>query len=108
MNKEKWIQCANEKGFESFEIYQSQQKGRSVTWFDGQMETLTTNNILGTSIRGVYQGNMAYLALEKVEDEKMGEVLDSLKEQAQTIKSTILRKFANPKNMKWLKIPTIG
>ena len=39
MNKEKWIQCANEKGFESFEIYQSQQKGRSVTWFDGQMET---------------------------------------------------------------------
>ena len=54
MNKEKWIQCANEKGFESFEIYQSQQKGRSVTWFDGQMETLTTNNILGTSIRGVY------------------------------------------------------
>ena len=103
MNKEKWIQCANEKGFESFEIYQSQQKGRSVTWFDGQMETLTTNNILGTSIRGVYQGNMAYLALEKGEDEKMGEVLDSLKEQAQTITSTDLAKIRKPEKYEMVK-----
>ena len=67
------------------------------------METLTTNNILGTSIRGVYQGNMAYLALEKVEDEKMGEVLDSLKEQAQTITSTDLAKIRKPEKYEMVK-----
>lgn len=65
MNKEKWIQCANEKGFESFEIYQSQQKGRSVTWFDGQMETLTTNNILGTSIPGCLSRQYGLSCLRK-------------------------------------------
>lgn len=46
---------------------------------------------------------MAYLALEKVEDEKMGEVLDSLKEQAQTITSTDLAKIRKPEKYEMVK-----
>ena len=87
MNKEAWIQCALNKGIEGFEIYQSEQKGRSITWFEGEMEALTTSNILGTSIRGIYHGNMAHMALEKVEDEAMDSVLDSLIEQAENVTS---------------------
>ncbi len=96
MNKEAWIQCALNKGIEGFEIYQSEQKGRSITWFEGEMEALTTSNILGTSIRGIYHGNMAHMALEKVEDEAMDSVLDSLIEQAENVTSEDLAQLRKP------------
>lgn len=96
MNKEAWIQSALNKGIEEFEIYQSEQKGRSITWFEGQMEALTTHNVLGTAIRGIYQGNMAHMALEKVEDEKMDTILDSLIEQAQNVTSTDVAQLRKP------------
>ncbi len=96
MNKEAWIQSALNKGIEEFEIYQSEQKGRSITWFEGQMEALTTHNVLGTAIRGIYQGNMAHMALEKVEDEKMDTILDSLIEQAQNVTSTDIAQLRKP------------
>ena len=39
MNKEKWIQAAQEGGFESFEIYEFLSKERSLRWFAGEMES---------------------------------------------------------------------
>ena len=55
MNKQKWIDRALELGLESFEIYQSLTSERSVTWYEGKLDTFTTSKVLGTSIRGVYQ-----------------------------------------------------
>ena len=71
MNKEQWIKRALQKGIEAFEIYQSVQTEKSITWFDGHMDTMTTSHVLGTSIRGIYDGNMANIAMEqetKMED----------------------------------------
>ena len=85
MNKEQWIKRALQKGIEAFEIYQSVQTEKSITWFDGHMDTMTTSHVLGTSIRGIYDGNMANIAMEEVNDDQMDDVLDELIDQAKVI-----------------------
>ena len=64
MNKQAWIQCALEKGMDSLEIYQSLSSRRSMTWYEGKLDTLTNSRVLGTSIRGVYQDKMANMAFD--------------------------------------------
>lgn len=88
MNKQKWIQCALQKGAESFEIYQGLSASKEVTWFNGQMDTFVSSSVLGTSLRLIVNGNIANMALEQVEDEKMEAVIDYLIEQANTITTT--------------------
>lgn len=95
MNKELWIKRALEKGIEAFEIYQSVQTEKSVTWFDAHMDTMTTSHVLGTSIRGIYEGNMANMAMEEVDDARVDSVLDELIDQAKIISTKdvdVLRK----------------
>lgn len=95
MNKEQWIKRALQKGIEAFEIYQSVQTEKSITWFDGHMDTMTTSHVLGTSIRGIYEGDMAYIAMEEVNDDQMDAVLDELIDQAKIISTKdkdVLRK----------------
>ena len=95
MNKQKWIQCALDKGMESFEIYQGYSASKEITWFDGQMDTFVSSSVLGTSIRGIVDGNIANMSLEQVEDEKMEDVISYLIEQAKTItteQKDVLRK----------------
>ncbi len=85
MNKQKWIQCALEKGAESFEIYQGLSASKEVTWFNGQMDTFVSSSVIGTSLRLIVNGKIANMALEQVDDEKMEDVVDYLIEQANTI-----------------------
>lgn len=96
MNKQAWIECAQKKGIQEFEIYQSVNSQKEVTWYEGQMDTFVSSSIVGTSIRGIVNGNMANIALEKVEDEKMESVLDSLIEQAHTISKEEKDKIRKP------------
>ncbi|MBP3852525.1 MAG: TldD/PmbA family protein [Erysipelotrichaceae bacterium] len=100
MNKQLWIQRALEKGIECFEIYQSVQKEKTLTWFNGQVDTFVTSNVLGTSVRGIYEGNMANIALEDVKDDKMDEVLDGLIQQAQTITTVEKDALRKPETVK--------
>lgn len=96
MNKQAWIECALQKGMESFEIYESLSKQREVTWFQGQMDTFVTSSVLGTSIRGVYNGKMAYMALEEVKDTDMESTIDALIDQAKTVTSEDIDKIREP------------
>lgn len=113
MNKQAWIDRALEMGMESFEIYQSLTSERSVTWYEGKLDTFTTSKVLGTSIRGVYQKKMANMAFEKIEDSQMDEVLHALMEQAKTISSKEEDEIRKPqpfesvhKDIKWVT-PTV-
>ncbi len=85
MNKQKWIEIAAEKGLSAFEIYQELSSERNVTWYAGQMDTFVTSRVLGTALRGIYEGKMANLALEKAEDEDAEKLIDQLIEQAKTV-----------------------
>ena len=87
MNKQAWIEKAQQIGIEQFEIYQNISKSCEVTWFDGQMDTNVVSDIQGTSIRGIVQGHTAYMALETDDDSQMENVLTHLKEQALLISS---------------------
>ena len=81
------MDCALQKGLDSFEIYQSLQSDREITWYNEQMDTFVSSSILGTSIRGVKDGNMANMALEQVDDALMESVIDSLIEQIEIVSS---------------------
>ena len=85
MNKNKWIEYALSQGMESVEIYQSLTTQKEITWFSGQMDTFVSSHVLGTMIRGIVDGNMASMALEDTDDDKMEEVISSLIKQAKTV-----------------------
>lgn len=82
MNKQQWITCALEQGFESFEIYQEETRECTVTWLNGKTNTFVTSNVTGTSLRGVINGKMATFATENPDDQMMGSVINSMKNQA--------------------------
>ena len=53
MNKQVWIEKALGLGIQEFEIYQSTTVEKEMTWFQGQMDTLVSSKVTGTSIRGI-------------------------------------------------------
>lgn len=87
MNKQAWIKRAEELGLEAFEIYTYLSSSREVTWFEDKMDTFVTSRILGTSLRGIANGNVAMVSLEKVNDKKMDSILNQLLDQAKTIQT---------------------
>ncbi|WP_281522203.1 TldD/PmbA family protein [Dubosiella newyorkensis] len=97
MNKQAWIEKAKELGLESFEIYQSLSASKEMTWYEHAMDTFVTSKILGTSLRGIVDGNVAMIALEQVDDSKMDSVLKQLVDQAKTIQTPEKVVFATPK-----------
>lgn len=87
MNKQVWIEKALSLGIQEFEIYQSTSTEKEMTWFQGQVDTLVSSKVTGTSIRGIVDGKMANMALEEVDDTKCEAILKSLIEQAHIISS---------------------
>lgn len=107
MNKEKWIARALEKGIEGFEIYQTVSSSKEVTWFDHQMDTYVTSKVTGTSIRGIVDGKVSYIALETVDDETMDETIDQLMKQAKTISAEEKSVLVGPKELGNAKNPRV-
>jgi PmbA protein len=96
MNKELWIQRALEKGIDGFEIYQSVSASKELTWYNHQMDTFVTSDVTGTSLRAIVDGNVSYLAMEKVDDAAMDSLLDRLKEQAGMITTEEVNALVGP------------
>lgn len=87
MNKQKWIEYALASGFESFEIYQAETGEKTLTWYEGKMDTFVTSRVLGTSLRGILNGKMVNLATEDLSDDAMEAMIFSMKQQASAITS---------------------
>lgn len=85
MNKQAWIEYAVSRGVESLEIYQAVSTKKEITWFEGKMDTFVSSKVLGTSIRGIVDGNLANMALEDADDSHMEEVIDHLIKQASIV-----------------------
>lgn len=96
MNKQKWIEYALQQGFSDFEIYQSRNSEKKVTWFDGQMDTFVTSRVLGTALRGTYAGKMVNLATEDTSDEQMEDLIARMKEQAGAIQTAETAVISEP------------
>lgn len=82
MNKQAWIERAKELGLEGFEITESRRNSRDIVWFESQMDSYTTSRILSTSMRALSNGKIVSISMEKVDDNEMDKVLNSLIEAA--------------------------
>ncbi len=87
MNKQKWLSYAAENGFENFEIYQSLSRERTISWYEGKMDTFVTSRVLGTALRGKTDGKMAIMATEDANDANMEKIISAMKAQAAAITS---------------------
>ena len=87
MNKQKWIDRALQLGLDELEIYQTLSTEKEFTWFEKTMDTFVTSKVLSTNIRAIKDGNIASIAIENVDDEKMDEVLKALLEQTEIVQS---------------------
>ena len=103
MNKQVWIEKALGLGIQEFEIYQSTTVEKEMTWFQGQMDTLVSSKVTGTSIRGIVDGKMANMALEEIDDSMCETVLKSLIEQAQIISNEETDSLRKPEPIEYVK-----
>ena len=83
MNKQKWIDYALSKGFDSFEIYQQTVEEKKVTYYEKEMESFVKSHVLGTSLRGLYHDKMATISTEDAADENMEKLIETMIEQAE-------------------------
>ncbi len=88
MNADKWIARAHEIGLDELEIYEQHETEREVSWFEGNVDSFVTSRILGTSLRATLGGKIAEISLEQTDDGMMDSILQSLKEQAETVTGT--------------------
>lgn len=103
MNKQLWMKTALDKGLDSFEIYQSFQSSKEVTWFENKMDTFVSSRVLGTSIRGIKDGNMANMALEQCDDGIMESCISSLIEQTKVIGTKEIDVLRNPEEIEQIE-----
>ena len=88
MNKNEWIAAAAEHGFKAFEIYTASETGRSISWYEGALDTFTTSRTKAVTLRGLYgNGRMVQVSSEAPDSLDMQEVLERMAEQAQLITS---------------------
>ena len=87
MNKQKWIDYALSKGFDSFEIYQNNLEEKNITYYEREMESYVKSHVLGTALRGLYQGKMASISTEDASDENMEKLIATMIEQAEATTS---------------------
>ena len=87
MNKEYWISRAKALGIDELEIYEALSEKRSLSWYDGKMDSFTSSRVLGTSLRAVVGTKLAEMAVEDANDGKADEILRSLYEQALAVSS---------------------
>lgn len=103
MNKQLWMDTAKKLGIQEFEIYQSTTTEKEMTWFQGQVDTLVSSKVTGTSIRGIVDGKMANMALEEIDDSQCEKILHSLMEQALIVSSEEVDSLRKPESIEYVK-----
>ena len=76
-----------ELGLEEIELYSQNSEGNTVKLFNGELANYNSNNTFGMSIRGLYNGKMAYVYTETLEEEAIDELLKQLIENAKSLNS---------------------
>lgn len=99
MNKNEWISHALSNGFDSFEIYQKTSAVKTISWYDGNIESYVTSRVCGTSFRGETAGKMVYAATEAPDDENMDDLINEMKAQAEAISSEDIVSLRKPEEI---------
>ena len=81
MNYNLLIEKAKEKGFSDIEIAVGSSSVTSISVFSGGVDKTHTHDEVSITVRGIYNGKMAYYSTSKA-DEDLDLILDTLKENA--------------------------
>jgi len=87
MDFEKIVTRSKEVGIEDIEIYAGTSIGTSISLFNGEVDKFTVKDLEVVSIRGIYQGKMGYITTEKLSDDDIDSLLESLKQNALMIEA---------------------
>ncbi|HNZ50880.1 MAG TPA: TldD/PmbA family protein, partial [Bacilli bacterium] len=86
MNYQSLIKKSQTMGFSDFEIYVDHSKAISLSVFNGHIDKNTISDNKTISVRGIYQGKMAYLTIEN-DQEDFDYLLTTLKNNALSLTS---------------------
>ena len=88
MNKQEWFDKAKAAGFAAFEIGTSRESGRSLTWYQGDMDTFVTKQSASTTLRALTEGGrQVVITTEHPEELDADAVLKKMAETAAVITS---------------------
>ncbi len=76
-----------ELGLEEIELYSQNSEGNVVKLFNGELANYNSSNTFGMSIRGLYNGKMAYVYTETLEEDEIESLLKQLIENAKALNS---------------------
>ncbi|MEC5422911.1 TldD/PmbA family protein [Virgibacillus sp. C22-A2] len=72
-------------GFTDLELYYEKQESFSCDIFKGEIDGFESSTVNGVSLRGLYDGKMGYAYTEKLDEDSVRFLLDSVKENAALI-----------------------
>ena len=98
MNFSNLINKAKERNIEALEVYFQKTEGMSIDLFNDEIDQYTIANTQGLSVRGIYNGKMGYVGLEKVSEDNFDFILDKLIENASVIEKTDVVKIYDGKD----------
>ncbi|MDV3196269.1 MAG: hypothetical protein Q8885_02015 [Candidatus Phytoplasma stylosanthis] len=87
INYNKWFEKALKKGFTALEILTNEKKKMTLNLEDGKINENIQSDLLEVVIKGLYKNKKSSLYLEKIEESKIDEVLESLKVQISVLNS---------------------
>src|SRR5690554_3304701 len=81
MDSKVLIEKAIKNGFSDFEVYSSKSTSTTLSIFNGEVDKTEIKDSLTFTVRGIYNGKMAYMSFEN-EQEDLDEVIKLLKANA--------------------------
>ncbi|WP_235443205.1 PmbA/TldA family metallopeptidase [Candidatus Phytoplasma pruni] len=84
---QKWIQKGLDKGFESLEIFVSESKSFKLTLDNNKVESLVESDLATVNIKGIYDNKSTEVYFEKIDEETVDKMLNTLKQNTQIVDS---------------------
>ncbi|MGI3136014.1 MAG: TldD/PmbA family protein [Candidatus Phytoplasma vitis] len=81
INYKKWFKTALSQNFEALEILTDRSKGITINLEDGKIHEHVQNDVLGTTIKGLFQNKKSSMYLEKIDETEMEDILGNLRNQ---------------------------
>lgn len=81
-------------GITDIELYYEKQESFSCQIFKGEIDDYESSNVNGVSVRGIYNGKMGYAYTERLDEESIPFLLNSIKENAPLIEDDPEEVFA--------------
>ena len=98
MNFQNLIEKSKKYNIEALEVYFQKSEGMSIKLFNNEIDQYQISNQQGIAVRGIYNGKMGYVGLEKVEEGLEDFILEKVVENASLIEKTDVVKIYDGKD----------